>query len=217
MRPFFHLLYRQFAWTYDWVAAVVSAGNWQGWVLSVLPELDGRVLELGHGPGHLQAALHAREQLVFGLDASSFMGRLAWRKLSNRSFSPRLVLGRAQSMPFPNQAFDRVVATFPSEYISDPPTIKEVWRVLTPGGRLVIIPFAWITGKRWLERAAAWLFRITAQAPPDLSEAGLTTTADRMLQPVRQVGFQVKIERRVMPGSIVVIILAEKPRSLPLR
>ena len=58
LRFFFHLLYHQFAWTYDWVAAGVSLGRWNEWVRSILPYMqEGRILELGHGPGHLQAEL----------------------------------------------------------------------------------------------------------------------------------------------------------------
>ena len=54
MRFFFHLLYHPFAFTYDLVAATVSFGDWKNWVYSILPFINGtRILELGHGPGHL--------------------------------------------------------------------------------------------------------------------------------------------------------------------
>jgi ubiquinone/menaquinone biosynthesis C-methylase UbiE len=57
MRVFFHLLYHPFAFTYDLVAAVVSFGHWKDWGMTVLPFIEGtRILELGHGPGHLQRA-----------------------------------------------------------------------------------------------------------------------------------------------------------------
>jgi ubiquinone/menaquinone biosynthesis C-methylase UbiE len=47
-----------FAWSYDLVAAVVSLGQWNHWVGSVLPYLPGvNILEIGHGPGHLQRLL----------------------------------------------------------------------------------------------------------------------------------------------------------------
>ena len=54
----FHLLYHQLAWVYDWIAALVSCGLWNTWVVQALPYLEGPlVLELGPGPGHMQAAL----------------------------------------------------------------------------------------------------------------------------------------------------------------
>ena len=40
-RPSFayELLYHPLAWSYDWVAALVSAGKWRDWVLTSLPYL----------------------------------------------------------------------------------------------------------------------------------------------------------------------------------
>ncbi len=62
LRFFFRLLYHQFAFTYDLVAATVSLGRWKDWVLSVVPFIEGtRILEIGHGPGHLQRALLEQE------------------------------------------------------------------------------------------------------------------------------------------------------------
>jgi len=82
LRFFFRLLYHQFAFTYDLVAATVSLGRWKDWVLSVLPFIQGtRVLEIGHGPGHLQRALLEQNLLAVGIDESSQMGRLAKRNL----------------------------------------------------------------------------------------------------------------------------------------
>ena len=58
LRFFFRHFYHEFAWTYDFVAAVVSIGRWNQWIDSALPFVQGRrVLEIGHGPGHLQEHL----------------------------------------------------------------------------------------------------------------------------------------------------------------
>ena len=83
LRFFFRLLYHQFAFTYDLVAATVSLGRWKDWVLSVLPFIEGnRILEIGHGPGHLQRALLDRNLLAVGIDESPQMGHLAKRNLT---------------------------------------------------------------------------------------------------------------------------------------
>jgi ubiquinone/menaquinone biosynthesis C-methylase UbiE len=139
-RAFYHF-YREFAWTYDTVAWLVSAGLWNHWARTVLPHLHGRTLELGFGPGHLQLALATRPA-VTGLDASPQMNALAARRMRRAGYQPRLTCGYAQDLPFPNAAFDTVVATFPADYILDPRTHAEVRRVLAPGGRLVVVPFA---------------------------------------------------------------------------
>jgi len=202
LRLFFQLLYHQFAWTYDLVAATVSLGMWQDWVRAILPYLsEPRLLELGFGPGHLQEALYKQGWRPIGLDRSPQMTRQARRRLRKQHFTPALVNGAAQSLPFPDNSFDHVVATFPSEYIADPRTLAEIQRVLAPGGRADILLFAWITGKKPLERLAAWLFRFTGESPD---------WSDKTLLPVQQAGFQAHIERIVLPSSTLLLIRGQK-------
>jgi ubiquinone/menaquinone biosynthesis C-methylase UbiE len=205
LRPIYFLLYHQFAWTYDLIASIVSLGRWQDWVNSCIPYITGRVLEIGFGPGHLQQTLADQGMPVFGLDESSQMARQARNRLCRRGMDPLLVRGRAQQLPFRGGSYDSVIATFPSEYIFDPQTLKEIWRVLCPGGRLIVLPMAWITGTRPLERLAAWLFRITGEAP---GKPGYISTAvrDRFLNG----GFMVRSEIIDQKGSRVLVILAEK-------
>ncbi len=69
LRFFFRLLYHQFAFTYDLVAAAVSFTRWKDWVMSVLPFIEGNwILEIGHGPGHLQRILLSRNLFTVGID-----------------------------------------------------------------------------------------------------------------------------------------------------
>lgn len=190
------------AWTYDGVAAMVSLGMWQDWVRAVIPYLkEEKILELGHGPGHLQAELLQKGFPVTGVDLSPQMSRQAARRLRKKGYQPRLVRGWAQALPFMEGAFHKVVATFPSEYIIDPLTLTEIRRVLAPGGQAVILALAWITGHKWMERAAAWLFRITGEAPE---------WEDRFLDPVRKAGFQAQVDWVELKSSRLVIILATK-------
>jgi hypothetical protein len=82
LRVFFYLLYHPFSWTYDGVAALVSLGRWNEWVGCAFPHLYGeRILEIGHGPGHLQLTLQAAGKFAVGLDASFQMSRQAQRRL----------------------------------------------------------------------------------------------------------------------------------------
>ncbi len=205
LRTAFSLLYHQFAWTYDLVAATVSLGRWKSWVRSSVPFLQGRVLEIGYGPGHLQQSLNEIGLTAFGLDESPQMVRQASRRLRRLGCPLRLSRGLAQSLPFKEQAFDSVVATFPSEYIFDPATLKEIRRVLVDEGRLVIIPMAWITGIRPLERLAAGLFRLTGQ----------TTASPQPMRPearevFQRAGFQAESELVTLKNSQVLVILATR-------
>ncbi|MDI6770525.1 MAG: class I SAM-dependent methyltransferase [Anaerolineales bacterium] len=206
LRIFFNLLYHQFAWSYDLVAAVVSLGQWKAWVCSILPYIAGqRVLELGHGPGHLQLALHKHGFQAYGLDESRQMGRQTFLRLQQKDFHPNLARGQAQTLPFAQNTFQSVAITFPSEYIFDPHTLEEIQRVLIPGGRLVILPIAWITGRSPLERLAAWLFRTTGEAPGKPGELNL-----ELKKLFERAGFEARKEVVELKSSTLLFILAKK-------
>ncbi len=204
LRPIYYLLYHQLAWTYDFVAGVVSLGHWNDWVKAVLPHLEGRVLEIGYGPGHLQTALFQDNLFSIGLDESPQMAHLARLRLQKNGFIPRLSRGYAQTIPFANGSFDTVVATFPSEYISDPETLEEIRNVLTPGGKLVVVPTAWITGKHPLEKLVARFFMIIGVqgAPGPISSAFTVRLSNA--------GFYVQSQILGMKSSQVLVISAIK-------
>ncbi len=204
LRIFFKLLYHQMSWTYDWVAAAVSLGMWNAWIKEVIPFLSGpRILELGHGPGHLQAdLLRSGERFqVFGIDLSPQMGRQAQKRLRKLGFQPSLINADGRMLPLSSDSIDSVVATFPTEYILREETLSEIRRALKPGGKVVILGWAWITGRSPLERSAAWLFHITGQAPE---------WSDRVLEPFRNAGFQPGYELVDLPTSRLLIIKAIK-------
>ena len=208
LRTFFHLLYHPFACSYDLVSWTVSLGRWKDWIESVIPFIEGtRVLELGHGPGHLQRHLRDLDLLAVGLDESQQMGNLAKKHLSYSGYTqPRLVRGLAQFLPFPDENFDTIISTFPSEYIFDQQTLLEVRRTLTNGGRLIVLPVTLITGKGILDKFLSWLFRFTGQAPSD----PLDEVSNKLKEPFLKAGFRVKIQQIEVKSSLLLIVLAEK-------
>jgi ubiquinone/menaquinone biosynthesis C-methylase UbiE len=203
LRIFFDILYNQMAWAYDSVANIVSLGQWKDWVLSVSPELNGpRVLEIGHGPGHLLFALNTMGVDSVGIDASAKMGNKAYRRLKYFDFQPSLVRGVSARLPFRSDSFHQLVSTFPSDFILDPSTINEANRVLIPGGTMVILPVVWIDGRGLLERFFSFLFNITGQSPE---------WDDRYTLPFTQAGFSIDIEKRIAKSGILLLIHAQKP------
>ncbi len=210
LRLFFNLLYHPFAWAYDLVAATVSLGQWNDWVLSVLPYIKGaRVLELGHGPGHLQAALQEQGRFAVGLDESRQMSNLARRRLQRGGHLPfRLTRAVAQALPFAPQTFDTVVATFPTEFFLEENTLSEIRRVLRKEGCYVVLPVAWLTGSTPLRRLMAFLFRITGQAPED----PLPTIRPAF----QQAGFRVTAHFVEMRLSRVLIVTARPATDPPV-
>lgn len=205
----FHLLYTRFAWTYDRVSRIVSLGHWQSWGQTSLPFVAGpRVLELGHGPGHLLATMVNRDWQPVGIDVSPQMGRLAWNKLEKLGHTARLVRGRGQSLPFGTGTFDTVVAAFPAPYIIEPETIEAIRRVLRPGGRLVVVLEAELTGSDPALRALEWLFTITGQR----SNAGPYHSRNDNVWPeiLSDHGFSVTVHDVSLPDSCVVVVVAER-------
>ncbi len=183
VRLFFRLLYGHFAWTYDAVAWLVSLGQWKAWGRVALRYVEGpRVLELAHGPGHLQVAMARRGWWSVGLDLSPQMERQARRRLLRSGLPPRLVRARAQALPFRDSAFPSAVATFPTEFIIDPRTAREVARVLSPGGRIVIVANGLLTGRGPLAASLEWLYRVTGQRGA-IPQAGIVAWQESGLTP----------------------------------
>jgi ubiquinone/menaquinone biosynthesis C-methylase UbiE len=207
---FFRLLYHQFAWAYDWIADLVSIRRWKSWTLIVEPRVrDSKALELGCGPGHLQLAASLSNTDISGLDASPQMVQLARRRLRRNNCKANLVLGRAQKLPFPAGSFQKIVMTFPSEYVFDPHTAEQVWRVLVDAGELIILPAAWITGKKPLDQLAAWLFKITTQAP-NLNQISIEKELIRSFHGLEEVGFTLKSNIIDLQDSEILLIHAIK-------
>jgi ubiquinone/menaquinone biosynthesis C-methylase UbiE len=205
LRFFFHLLYHQFAWTYDLVAAIVSLGRWNNWILETLPYLpETGILELGYGTGHLQAALLARGSRPIGLDESKWMAKMASRRLHRLNYSPNFVNARTQEMPFAEGIYKAIVATFPSDYIFDPNTIDECYRVLQPGGRMFVLPLAWITGHGFFNRLASSIFRVTGQAPE---------WDERYIEPFNTRGFNSQALEVELHGSKILLLILTRPMS----
>lgn len=207
LRFFFRHFYHGFAWTYDSVAALVSLGRWNHWVRSALPYVEGsQILEIGHGPGHLQQSLRENQaRTVIGLDESPQMGRIARRRLQKAGHERvNLARGLGQALPFPSSLFDTVVSTFPAEYIFDEQTFHEVKRVLRAGGCFVIVPAAWIVGRKALDRAAAWLFRATDQVPQLPAEV----FGEKLRKQLEEAGFNTDVENVQLRSSQVLIVIA---------
>lgn len=199
MRIFFHLLYHPFAFAYDLVAASVSFGKWNDWVFGIIPFIKGtRILELGHGPGHLQRILLDRGMVAAAMDESAPMGRLAKRRIGS---SHRLTRGLAQKIPFASESFDSIVSTFPSEYIFDMQTLSEAKRVLRNGGRLIVLPVA-MPKSRFLQ----WLYKVTDESPAALDEI----LKNKFKEPFVKAGFSTEIEIVEVKSSTLIFVIARK-------
>jgi SAM-dependent methyltransferase len=95
-----------------------------------------RILDAGCGSGPLFAALRDRGAIVSGFDSSAGMLKLARRRLGHDADLQQADLGRP--LPFPDAAFDDVIASLVLHYLEDwTAPLAELRRVLRPGGRLI--------------------------------------------------------------------------------
>ena len=167
MRFGFRLLYNELAFTYNVVSKFVSLGQWHEWqksALQFLPNGEGlRVLELAHGTGKLHSDIILRGYNTTGIDLSPSMGRIATKSLSKLGLQPKITRCRAGALPFRNRYFNAVVSTFPTSFILEASTLKEVHRVLVDGGTLVIVYSGILTGRGLISRVIEWLYAITGQ------------------------------------------------------
>jgi ubiquinone/menaquinone biosynthesis C-methylase UbiE len=205
LRIFFRHFYTTLAWSYDFVARIVSVGQWNDWVRSILSPFPVEpILEIAHGPGHLLLELNRRSESAFGVDASRQMCRMASRRLKRNGHGSTVVQARAQALPFPKKIFSTLLSTFPTEFIMDPVSLMEARRTLLPGGQYRIVPMAEIRGPGTFDRAASWLFRATGQ----YSDLPLSWT-----RPLSDAGFQVRRDDVSLSRSRVIRLIATRSRT----
>jgi ubiquinone/menaquinone biosynthesis C-methylase UbiE len=105
-----------------------------------------RVLDVGCGTGSLVAELaRSRPEVeVTGLDPDPLALARARRKLERAGVEARLDEGFADDLPYPEASFDRVFSSFMFHHLSrevKEGMLREVSRVLAPGGALHLLDF----------------------------------------------------------------------------
>jgi len=119
-----------------------------------LDHLDTRpgdlVLDVGCGTGMFHPALCARgARVIVGLDASPTMVAATQRQASEQGLSVAAMVGDAQHLPLPDDAYDRVMANHVFFFIPDQrAALREMQRVLKPTGRVLLMTNAADHGRR---------------------------------------------------------------------
>jgi demethylmenaquinone methyltransferase / 2-methoxy-6-polyprenyl-1,4-benzoquinol methylase len=135
---------------YDEVAAVLSFGQdplwWRALVQAIDPRPDDRVLDVATGTGLVAAALVRRGGgTVVGVDQSpEMLGRAQARLAADPALRDRITLvhAAAERLPFDDGEFDALTFTYLLRYVDDPAaTLRELARVVRPGGRIAAIEF----------------------------------------------------------------------------
>lgn len=199
-------------------------------VFTLAGELAGkRVLDVGTGDGTYAIEAALRGAVVTGLDSEQPMLDAAETRAAQRGLSVAFRRGRAEELPFGDGSFDGVLAVTVLCFVSKATTaVREMARVLVPGGRLVLGELGrysvwaaerrvrgWLGAQTW-RNAHFWSRRELAGL---VEESGMRVTAVRgsVFFPPSQLAaravapLEPLLTRLHAPGAAFLAIAAEKP------
>lgn len=141
-------MFDKIAGRYDFLNHLLSLNqdqNWRDHLIRALPRTsDGRLLDVATGTGDvLQMAMRKRKDYTsfVGVDISENMLDLAKKKCRG-SDRVRFSTMSAESLVFPDASFDCLTIAFGlRNVIQKDVAIREFFRVLAPGGELLILEF----------------------------------------------------------------------------
>ena len=161
----------------------------------------GRTLEVAIGTG-LNLPHYPRGVHVTGVDLTPEMLALARRRSADLGVSVTLTEGDAQALPFADAAFETVLCTYAMCSVPDErATVLEMRRVLTPGGRLILVDHI-----RSSVLPLYWLQRLMELAP-SRNRDELTR---RPREHVEAAGFTIEQSDRLRAG-VLERLVARKP------
>jgi demethylmenaquinone methyltransferase / 2-methoxy-6-polyprenyl-1,4-benzoquinol methylase len=144
-------MFSQIAHRYDRANHILSFNRDRAWrkilVQHAAPKPGERLLDLCTGTGDvaIEFAKACPEMEIVGLDLSEEMLRVAREKLAQLSLDHRvrLIVGNALELPFAENSFEIVSQAFGLRNLPDRARgLKEIYRVLSPGGRALIVEFS---------------------------------------------------------------------------
>ncbi|MCA9285936.1 MAG: class I SAM-dependent methyltransferase, partial [Phycisphaerales bacterium] len=111
---------------------------------------DGPILDLGCGDGLFSSLFAADGAVVHGLDPQPEAIAIAEARTGQQTFpaaGPRFQVGSGERLPFPDATFRAVALLDVIEHLDNPVrTLREIERVLTPGGALLVTTPEWQYG-----------------------------------------------------------------------
>jgi ubiquinone/menaquinone biosynthesis C-methylase UbiE len=151
----------------------------------LVPDADGRVLEIGSGSGLNLPFYSERANQVLGLDSSKTL--LSWaRKSASPTHAVMWLQASAEAIPLDDASVDTVLTIWTLCSIPDVAgALKEVRRVLKPSGRLLFVEH----GRAQDANVSVWQDRLTPLWKRVAGGCHLNRAIDRLIEAS---GFQIE-------------------------
>lgn len=153
---------------YDFLNRLLSVGQDKYWRKRAVDLLDpmGRdhILDVATGTCDIVIEIASRNLSVriFGIDFSQRMLDLGRIKIARNGYNQAvsLQIGSGECLPFADESFDGVICAFGIRNFADVQLgLREFFRVLKPGGRVVVLEFS-IPQNQFLKTAYEWYFNL---------------------------------------------------------
>ena len=151
-------------------------------IVSKIPQ-NGDVLDIGCGSGVFLQIIAAREGKTIGVDYSPAMLDEARTNLGKLAFKVDLRLGAMEHLPIGDSSVDITVAYMVMHHIAQPKeALREVFRVLKSGGRLIVVDLTRHDKEIMRERLAdLWLGFEMKEFEGWVKEVGFNSSTNKIL------------------------------------
>jgi ubiquinone/menaquinone biosynthesis C-methylase UbiE len=175
----------------DWV---MSGQAFQRLRTDLLQDARGEVLEIGFGTGLNLLHYPANVSRLSAVDPADLLPHRVSKRIATVSFPIRITQVTAESLPYPDQRFDRVVSTWTLCTIPDPvQALREIARVLKPEGALLFLEH----GRSDDQIIAAWQDRLNPIQNVIGCGCHLNRPIDRL---IAQAGLEIaRLDRFLLP------------------